>query len=1284
MTPRQLESRIRALRGSLRRLLALHGLSWVLGIIVPLVIVAGLADWLFQLDSVIRATLLAALSGGLFYLAYRRVLRPLFVKFADLDIAMRIEERWPGFNDRLASTIQFLRLDARDNRHGSRALREATVRQTVEEASKIDFREVIEPKPVIRALGVAASALGLAALLLLFAPASSRIALKRLFVPFGMTSWPRRTHLILDEGLTTLKVARGDSFTLAVKVRPGDKIPESAEATYLFADGENAGEPLRSIEGGEFRGRIDSVNQPFRFSVAAGDDSTSIRDVEVKVVPPPTLKSLAIKLIAPAYTGIREQALAPGLTQLRALEGTKLELEGLANKPLAHADLRLGDDPVGTALTFDQGATRFKTSLPVKGNFTFWFDLKDTEGFRNREAVRYDVRGFRDESPRVVIDEPRTDRDVPADATIPVRMTLDDDFGLHSARLIYTLATGDSEPHAEVAIPLWSAQEQGPEGAATGFTKHQEISHRWELAPLKLQVGTVITFYGTAYDFDTIKGPNIGKSREIRLRIVSKEDAVRQFDDARRELREELSRVLNMQKQAMTPVDNAVRTLSQTDRLAAAQRDDLKNGAMIQRQVTSRINNRDEGLGARITHVLDDLKNFKIDNADAQKQMEDMLSRVGQIRDQHLGPAEQQLARATKSLEDEAAATTDAQPSPAVNPEDNKPAAADRSQPESNGQTQKGASPSPAAKAAEAKPAASKQSQSAAKSGNERGERAEGKNEQGDASKGIERRGEAAKEASKADAPSSSSPPQQGKEATQLALAESKKNQKAIADELQKMLDGLSEFETYRGVVKDAQELLKQHEQTMKQTDEAADKPETRGKPLDALNQEQKADLGNLASRQSQVGKGLQNLMERMAEMARRLDESDPMTASAMREAAEKTRQKGTAGKIAEAADQLEKNQMGQAQSRQEQAREELRDLVDNIQNRRERELARLVKELKNAEAELANTRARQAQNLKKTREAQKNPDAKQRADQLKRLAKEQAEIQKDLKRQLQKLAKLSADRAAQKGQTASGKMDRAQGNLDDDQGEEAGKEQEEALADLDDAQEELEQTRKDAEEQLAMEQLTRMGDRLKGLAQRQAKVATETSSYEAMRQKNDGKLTIAQRTGVRGLGQIQSGLKEETAELIENLDGAPVFALTLRRAKESMENAAKRLAELKTDGLTEQAAKAASDRFKQLLESLKTDTAAGGQGGGGGGGGGGAGGNGGGDGIPATAQLKMLKSLQQEINDRTEALDEVQRRNQKLTPDQAAELRRIGEEQGVLADLVRDMTRPKRDDGEE
>ena len=49
------------------------------------------------------------------------------------------------------------------------------------------------------------------------------------------------------------------------------------------------------------------------------------------------------------------------------------------------------------------------------------------------------------------------------------------------------------------------------------------------------------------------------------------------------------------------------------------------------------------------------------------------------------------------------------------------------------------------------------------------------------------------------------------------------------------------------------------------------------------------------------------------------------------------------------------------------------------------------------------------------------------------------------------------------------------------------------------------------------------------------------------MRRQSNGKLTIAQRTGVRGLGQVQAGLKDETGGLIEQLEGAPVFSLTLQ-----------------------------------------------------------------------------------------------------------------------------------------
>src|SRR3954454_9141565 len=91
----RLEARIATLRNRVRRLLALRGLSWVVGLLVPTVILLGLADWAIHLDAVVRVAALVALAGFAAWLAWRYVVTPLIVRFADLDIALKIEERWP-------------------------------------------------------------------------------------------------------------------------------------------------------------------------------------------------------------------------------------------------------------------------------------------------------------------------------------------------------------------------------------------------------------------------------------------------------------------------------------------------------------------------------------------------------------------------------------------------------------------------------------------------------------------------------------------------------------------------------------------------------------------------------------------------------------------------------------------------------------------------------------------------------------------------------------------------------------------------------------------------------------------------------------------------------------------------------------------------------------------------------------------------------------------------------------------------------------------------------------
>jgi len=57
------------------------------------------------------------------------------------------------------------------------------------------------------------------------------------------------------------------------------------------------------------------------------------------------------------------------------------------------------------------------------------------------------------------------------------------------------------------------------------------------------------------------------------------------------------------------------------------------------------------------------------------------------------------------------------------------------------------------------------------------------------------------------------------------------------------------------------------------------------------------------------------------------------------------------------------------------------------------------------------------------------------------------------------------------------------------------------------------------------------------------------------------------------------------------------------------------------------------------------------------------------------------------EINDRTEELDDIRARLKEkggITAAQEQELSRLENDQRSIADLARDLTRPKRDDGEE
>src|SRR5947207_1461971 len=101
--PHPIDQRLAQIRRRVRHVVVAYGLSWVTATVLSAVVVVCLGDWLFHFDDpgvrLILEVGLVALCAGL----VRRFLwSPLRLPLRDLDLALRVEERYPGFQDSLA------------------------------------------------------------------------------------------------------------------------------------------------------------------------------------------------------------------------------------------------------------------------------------------------------------------------------------------------------------------------------------------------------------------------------------------------------------------------------------------------------------------------------------------------------------------------------------------------------------------------------------------------------------------------------------------------------------------------------------------------------------------------------------------------------------------------------------------------------------------------------------------------------------------------------------------------------------------------------------------------------------------------------------------------------------------------------------------------------------------------------------------------------------------------------------------------------------------------------
>lgn len=1238
-----LQVHLAALRRRRRLVALLHGAGWLGVLLLAAALGGGWLDWRLHLPSLVRALLLTGTLAAAGCLAWRYLVRPLQAPADDLTLALQVEARYPILRDSLASAVQFLEQPPDAAVPDSPALRQRAIDQALARAAGHDFTAVVDPRGARTAL-LGAGAVGLLALAVVVAsPGLAWTGLVRLADPYGAHAWPRQTTL---EVAARSRVARGEAFEVRASLR--GVLPERALVQFRWNDSsslEQTCDVETTGEGtGRFAVRLDPgrVQRAFRFQVQANDAVSGWR--EVVVLPPPQLVPLDGRPSPQIHLDYPDYT---GLEAYDLPDGTS-SIEAVAG---TRVRLRGGADRAVARAWLEYPAELAPALAVATGLAAVAVPPALLQALPLRQ-----IPARLEEEGRVLT------LDFLARASGLYVLHLEDDTGLGSTRLIDLRVWNDPVPVVHLDRPAKSQDSldllPGADVTLVVRAEDPQFAVRSVLLPYSVKrEGTVRGGVLALYD-----GP---RWQEALAQVSAALAGGPLLVAPLRPTHLHLQRRWSLEGLGLREGDLL------TLHAVADDFDDVTVGKPPGRshEVEIRIvapATLEVALNESQARVQQELLRV-------QKQQQDALTRVAGVESQ-AGPL-------TPPQLDELVQAEQVQQQ--VRARVGTPEEGLRSEVARILQTLRD-NRLPRSSVHDRMEAVASELERLAR---ERLEQIEPR------LRGARREQELAAEKRSA--------------AARSLLREAREHQEEVNNTLRDLLELLEPWSSTQEIRGEAKLLLQ--EQRRLAGDTARLGPEKKiepGRDPESLTPEQKTALERAAEAQGRLAERTTQLLHQMQAAAEKRRDSDPETADALREAAQAAAEQDIAGKMKQAGQEIRRNQLARAAQEQQGSAAALDKLVRTLEERREEELDRLAKKLREAEEKLADLAHRQEELRKKAREAEQLGDAQQREQALRRLAREQEQLRQEAQELVRELTRLRAERSAQALSRAGARMGQAGRQMQE--GGDSGEQQDEALDRLDDALQELQQAREDTEEELAREKTARLADQVQGIRQRQEALLAESARiHRAVLQSREWTRPLL--GSLRSLDRAQRELGRETTTLAEEkLGKAQVFLHLLSRAAEHMEQAGARMASRVEQALDRQptaapafspealAAEDAADaetqklqrdalrRLDQLLEALKPSPTpprqAAGEGEGGRPAGGqpsGAQGQGKGEAGFDISQLRALRALQRDVNQQTEAFHKRHPDAARLSDREKAEIEALHQEQREIAELFQNVTAP-------
>jgi hypothetical protein len=574
--PRELVGKFAAARKRVRRVILAKGWTLVLTVACVSFAVSIVLDRLFFLRSQFRfALFVTGLSMvGLFLLVFLVI--PLLRRISARRIAQSLEDKHPRLGDMLLSAVELSEQLAAGETYTSRQLVEAVSEETSRRTKGIDFRSVLPFSTIRRPLLITlAVACGLA-VYCYFRPMIAENVLQRLLFPYSGP--PPLTF-------TQLTVSPGDALVptgtdVEIRAATAGKIPQKALVYLKGKDGRWNKQVLAKQAGGEFRYLLKGLINPLIYKVKAGDARSGTYRISVSDTP--VIVGIEVDYSYPDYTK-RKPERKSGDGDIAAVKGSEVKITARANKPLKSAKLRFGGGTYSLVSIRADGAIQSQV-FNVTEDDTYSFDLVDTDGFTNQEAITHTIKAIEDRKPVVGIRSPEKYSEATLDEVVDVTFRAVDDFGIEKVWLEYTVSSGEVKEEKD-KVP--GEERKGTLPLRVGQNGKVEIEGGYSLsmADLAPKVGEVVVFRIVAEDNNILSGPSQGASSDHTIRIISNESSFRKIEQEQQDLTRRLLKLIAQQKENKKQVEELTERLKGKESPSSGEQRSLEEAKSAQQQI---------------------------------------------------------------------------------------------------------------------------------------------------------------------------------------------------------------------------------------------------------------------------------------------------------------------------------------------------------------------------------------------------------------------------------------------------------------------------------------------------------------------------------------------------------------------------------------------------------------------------------------------------------------------------------------------------------------------------